>query len=182
MPTLPAQQSRKQPGVGVERVEAARAAAAAAAAVAASQQSQHGGAYEEKEDVKYSPDEFEPMIRHQYAWRQLNDDYNSLTPEHKAILPKPPKEPILNAIEPFQRYIEENSEDPEALTEAREAVDMLPPNELDELMKPSVVTDSAPMSRIKPYYEKALPGIGTPWVPIMVRADVLSRLLKDRSN
>jgi hypothetical protein len=59
---------------------------------------------------------------------------------------------------------------------------MLPPHELEELMKPSLQSESTPMSRIKPYYEKALPGVGTPWVPIMVRADVLSRLLKDRTN
>ena len=90
----------------------------------------------------------------------------------------------MHTIEPFQKYIEENTEDPESLTESREAVDMLPPNELEELMKPSIIdtVDSRPMARIKPYYEKALPGIGTPWVPIMVRADILSRLLKERTN
>ena len=167
------------------------AAAAAAAAERKARGYQHGGAHDEDdEDVKYSPKEFEPLIRHQYAWDRLNDHYQNLTPEYKKILPKPPKAPVLHAIKPFQKYIEENGEngeDPEALTEARDAVDMLPPHELEELMKPTPFNDDdtnedTPMSRIKPYYEKALPGVGTPWVPIMVRADVLSRILKDRTN
>jgi hypothetical protein len=45
-------------------------------------------------------------------------------------------------------------------------------------MKP---TDSEPMQRIKPYYEKALPGIQPEWVPIMARADVLSMALKNKA-
>ena len=121
---------------------------------------------------------FEPLVNQQHAWHKLNRDYNNLTPEHKAILPPPPRSPIIETVEPFTKYIEENA-DNESLNDARSAVDLLAPDDLEELMRSDAET--SPMSRIKPYYEKALPGVGTPWVPIMVRADVLSRVLKNRS-
>jgi hypothetical protein len=122
---------------------------------------------------------FEPIVKQENAWRKLNSDYYELSPNIRSILPPPPKSPIIETAEPLAKYIEENA-DNEALTEARSAVDLLAPDDIEELMRSD--TETSPMSRIKPYYEKALPGVGTPWVPIMVRADVLSRLLKDRDN
>jgi hypothetical protein len=117
------------------------------------------------------------MIEHQYAWQNLNHHYNNLSPEHKSIIPPPPKAPILESVKPFERYISENTKE-EDITEAREAVDLLTPDDVEALMKP---TDSEPMQRIKPYYEKALPGIQPEWVPIMARADVLSMALKNKA-
>ena len=129
-------------------------------------------------NVSHIRNAFEPLVNQQRAWHMLNRDYNSLTPEHKAFLPPPPRSPIIETVEPFTKYIDENA-DNETLNEARGAVDLLAPDDLEELMRSDA--DTSPMSRIKPYYEKALPGIGTPWVPIMVRADILSRVLKNRT-
>ena len=122
---------------------------------------------------------FEPIVEQENAWRKLNHDYHHLSPEHKSILPPPPNSPIIETVEPLRKYIDNNA-DNESLNEARSAIDLLAPDDLEELMKSD--SETSPMSRIKPYYEKALPGVGTPWVPIMVRADVLSRVLKDRAN
>jgi len=122
---------------------------------------------------------FEPIVKQENAWRKLNHDYHHLSPEYKSILPPPPNSPIVDTVEPLRKYIDDNA-DNESLNEARTAIDLLPPDDLEELMKSD--SETSPMSRIKPYYEKALPGVGTPWVPIMVRADVLSRILKDRAN
>jgi len=135
---------------------------------------QKGGA----RSVRDMRNAFEPLVNKQHAWHMLNRNYNSLTPEHRAILPPPPISPIIETVEPFTKYIEENA-DNESLNDARTAVDLMPPGDIEELMRSDSKT--SPMSRITPYYEKALPGVGTPWVPIMVRADVLSRVLKNRT-
>jgi hypothetical protein len=121
---------------------------------------------------------FEPIVKQESAWRKLNSDYYDLPPNIRSVLPPPPKSPIIETVEPLRKYIDKNA-DNEPLNEARSAVDLLAPDDVEELMRSD--TDTSPMSRIKPYYQKALPGIGTPWVPIMVRADVLSRVLKNRT-
>ena len=65
--------------------------------------------------------------------------------------------------------------DPERLEEARTAVGLLSPEEVNE----SLEEDSEAMDRITPLYQKALPRVGEAWVPIMVRADMLRTLIND---
>jgi hypothetical protein len=128
--------------------------------------------------LNYAQNMFQPMVKQENAWRKVTHDYSQLSPKYKSILPPPPSSPIVETVEPLTQYIEENA-DIESLNEARNAVDLLAPHDLEELMRSD--SHTSPMSRITPYYEKALPGMGTPWVPIMVRADVLSRVLKNRT-
>jgi hypothetical protein len=51
---------------------------------------------------------------------------------------------------------------------------MLSPEEVDTVMNGE---NSPELERIAPLYETAMPNLKKAWVPIMVQADVLERLL-----
>jgi lysyl-tRNA synthetase class I len=134
-----------------------------------------------KDDVVYGPDSMKSLTEHQRLWEDLKDSYDSLPAEYKKIVPKPGKSPLAHTLEPFSRYIDENEvNDPESINEAREALEMLSPEELDEMIESDV--DTAAMERVKPYYGKALPKLKEEWLPVMIRADIVSRVMNEKMD
>ena len=130
-------------------------------------------------DVMYKPDSLKSLAEHQRIWEELKESYDSLPEEYKKILPKPGRPPIAHTLEPFTRYIDENAEeDPESIEEARDATDLLGPEEVDEMLESD--GDTPAMERVKPYYKKALPNLKEEWLPVMIRADIVSRIINDR--
>jgi chromosome segregation ATPase len=132
-------------------------------------------------DVRYRPDSLKSLAEHQRIWEELKESYDALPEEYKKILPKPGRPPIAHTLEPFTRYIDENAEeDPESIEEARDATDLLGPEEVDEMLESD--GDTPAMERVKPYYKKALPNLKEEWLPVMIRADIVSRIINDRMD
>ena len=130
-------------------------------------------------DVRYRPDSLKSLAEHQRIWEELKESYDALPEEYKKILPTPGRPPIAHTLEPFTRYIDENAEeDPESIEEARDATDLLGPEEVDEMLESDGETPA--MERVKPYYKKALPNLKEEWLPVMIRADIVSRIINDR--
>jgi len=142
--------------------------------VARSRAVQQGG----KRDVQYGKDSLKSLIKHQELWEELKDSYESLPAEYKKVVPEPGSAPVTHTLEPFTRYVDEQSEDPESIKEAREAVEMLAPDDLDTIMDSD--NESPAMSRIKPHYQKALPKVNEEWLPVMIRADIVSKVLDEK--
>jgi hypothetical protein len=129
----------------------------------------------------YKPDSLKSLAEHQRIWEELKESYDALPEEYKKILPKPGRPPIAHTLEPFTRYIDENAEeDPESIEEARDATDLLGPEEVDEMLESD--GDTPAMERVKPYYKKALPNLKEEWLPVMIRADIVSRIINDRMD
>ena len=144
---------------------------------------QAGGASKgaRKGDVVYGPDSMKSLTEHQALWEDLKDSYDSLPAEYKKIVPKPGKSPLAHTLEPFSRYIDENEiNDPESINEAREALEMLSPEEIDEMIESD--TETPAMERVKPYYGKALPKLKEEWLPVMIRADIVSRVVNEKMD
>jgi predicted nucleic acid-binding Zn-ribbon protein len=134
-----------------------------------------------KDDVVYGPDSMKSLTEHQALWEDLKDSYDSLPAEYKKIVPKPGKSPLAHTLEPFSRYIDENEvNDPESINEAREALEMLSPEEVDEMIESD--TETPAMERVKPYYGKALPKLKEEWLPVMIRADIVSRVMNEKMD
>ena len=130
-------------------------------------------------DVRYRPDSLKSLAEHQRIWEELKESYDALPEEYKKILPKPGRPPIAHTLEPFTRYIDENAEeDPESIEEARDATDLLGPEEVDQMLESDGETSA--MERVKPYYKKALPNLKEEWLPVIIRADIVSRIINDR--
>ena len=66
---------------------------------------------------------------------------------------------------------ESDPEDP--INEANDAVGLLSPEETDEIMR----EEGSTLDRIKPYYQKAFPNADEKWIPILVKASILKKLL-----
>jgi hypothetical protein len=110
----------------------------------------------------------------QAAWEDANSAYYSLEPEYRKLLPEPTDPaPISTVVEPFNRYIEDNADD-EPLEDARSAVGMLSPEQVEDSLNN---LNSPHLDHVTPLYQKALPLVNKAWIPIMVRADMLKTLL-----
>ena len=127
---------------------------------------QKGGAIEEPQDPISS------RIEEHLAWENANSAYNELHPEHQVIIPGPGPPPINSILDPINDYVDANG-DPEHIEEARNAVGLLAPDELEE----SLHRNTEPFSRIMPLYKKALPHVGGASLPIIARADILRTIL-----
>jgi hypothetical protein len=66
------------------------------------------------------------------------------------------------------------------MNEAREALEMLSPEEIDEMIESDA--DTPAMERVKPYYGKALPKLKEEWLPVMIRADIVSRVMNEKMD
>jgi hypothetical protein len=143
-----------------------------------------GGAY--TESVR-GPDELPDILEEQDAWNKANDAYNNLEPEYKTLLPPPSESlgpaPLSSLATPFQNYIN-NEADPEALEEARDALGMIPPEEVEDYINndefENEMNGNAVSQRVTPMYQSALPGVKPEWVTIMIRADILQQLLQNK--
>ena len=161
---------------------AARASSAARAqreANARRMRGQRGGAY----TADRGPEELPNILEEQDAWNKANDAYNNLEPEYKTLLPPPEPAPLSSLATPFQNYIN-NEADPEALEEARDALGMVPPEEIDNYINnteyENEVQGNSVSQRVTPMYQSALPRVKPEWVTIMIRADILQQLLQNK--
>ena len=128
--------------------------------------------------IKVSPDDLTPVIAEQNAWEDVNNAYNSLDPEYQQMLPEPSDPaPISSLVEPFNKYIAENA-DEEPLEEARTAVGMLSPEQVENSLQNE---NSSEMDHITPLYEKALPHVNKAWIPTMAKADMVQQLALNNS-
>ena len=149
-----------------------------------SRSTRRGGAYT---DSVRGPDELPDILEEQEAWNKANDAYNSLEPEYKTLLPPPSESlgpaPLSSLATPFQNYIN-NEADPEALEEARDALGMIPPEEVEDYINndesENEAQGNAVSQRVTPMYQSALPGVKPEWVTIMIRADILQQLLQNK--
>ena len=132
---------------------------------------QRGGSHLYDEDIPISPSDIRSILAKHHAWQELKEQYDSLDPEYRQLLPEP-EEPEINVLtEPMNRYIDEFA-DEDLVEEARNAVDLLSPDDMESLFN-----DGEPMSRIVPYYAMALPQTKEEWIPVMVKADILRRYM-----
>jgi hypothetical protein len=123
--------------------------------------------------INVSPDDLTPVIAEQNAWEDVNNAYNSLDPEYQSMLPEPSDPaPISSLVEPFNKYIAENA-DEEPLEEARTAVGMLSPEQVENTLQNE---NSSELEHITPLYEKALPRVNKAWIPTMAKADIVQQL------
>ena len=138
-----------------------------------------GGAYTSAR----GPEELPNILEEQDAWNKANDAYNNLEPEYKTLLPPPEPAPLSSLATPFQNYIN-NEADPEALEEARDALGMVPPEEIDNYINnteyENEVQGNSVSQRVTPMYQSALPRVKPEWVTIMIRADILQQLLQNK--
>ena len=168
---------------GLQGLGAVRAASAARAEQLAANRrrmrGQRGGAYTSAR----GPEELPNILEEQDAWNKVNDAYNSLEPEYKTLLPPPEPAPLSSLATPFQNYIN-NEADPEALEEARDALGMVPPEEIDNYINNTEYENEAQgnsvSQRVTPMYQSALPRVKPEWVTIMIRADILQQLLQNK--
>jgi hypothetical protein len=132
---------------------------------------QGGGSYSHEEDIPISPNDILSILAKHHAWQELKEQYDSLDPEYRKLLPEP-EEPEINVLtQPMNRYIDDFA-DKDLVEEARNAVDLLSPGDIESLFD-----DGEPMSRIVPYYAMALPQTKEEWIPVMVKADILRRYM-----
>jgi hypothetical protein len=95
------------------------------------------------------------------------------------LLPEPSDPaPISSLVEPFNKYIEENA-DKEPLEEARTAVGMLSPEQVENTLQNE---NSSELEHITPLYEKALPRVNKAWIPTMAKADMVQQLALNNST
>ena len=134
-------------------------------------QIQGGGSSSYEEDVPISPQDILSILAKHYAWQELKEQYDSLEPEYRQLLPEPEKSEIHVLTQPMNRYIDEFA-DEDLVEEARNAVDLLSPDDMESLFD-----DGEPMSRIVPHYAMALPQTKEEWIPVMVKADILRRYM-----
>ena len=157
----------------------AEAAKAQREANARRMRGQRGGAYTSDR----GPEELPNILEEQDAWNKANDAYNNLEPEYKTLLPPPEPAPLSSLATPFQNYIN-NEADPEALEEARDALGMVPPEEIDNFINnteyENEVQGNSVSQRVTPMYQSALPRVKPEWVTIMIRADILQQLLQNK--
>jgi hypothetical protein len=135
-------------------------------------QIQGGGSHlYEEEDIPISPRDILSILAKHHAWQELKEQYDSLDPEYRQLLPEPEEPEIHVLTEPMNRYIDEFA-DEDLVEEARNAVDLLSPDDMESLFN-----DGEPMSRIVPQYALALPQTKEEWIPVMVKADILRRYM-----
>jgi hypothetical protein len=114
------------------------------------------------------------ILKQQDAWNHLNDAFNSIPPEIQSRLPAPPAAPIYEVAEPFNVYINKES-DPILLEEAREALGLLPQKDIDTYMEePHAITPALMDVILK--YKAALPSVAPEWLTSMVQADILKQM------
>jgi hypothetical protein len=143
--------------------------------------SYRGGAY--TPTPLRGPEELPDILEEQDAWNKANDAYNNLEPEYKTLLPPPEPAPISSLATPFQNYIN-NEADPEALEEARDALGMVPPEDIEDYINnaeyENETNGNSVSERVAPMYQTALPRVKPEWVSIMIRADILQQLLQNK--
>ena len=132
---------------------------------------QSGGSYSDQDDIPISPHDILSILAKHYAWQELKEQYDSLEPEYRQLLPEPEDSEIHVLTQPMNRYIDEFA-DEDLVEEARNAVDLLSPDDMESLFD-----DGEPMSRIVPHYAMALPQTKEEWIPVMVKADILRRYM-----
>ena len=129
------------------------------------------------------PEELPDILEEQDAWNKANDAYNNLDPTYKTLLPPPEPAPISSLATPFQNYIN-NEADPEALEEARDALGMVPPEDIEDYINNDEYENenngNSVSERVAPMYQTALPRVKPEWVSIMIRADILQQLLQNK--
>ena len=129
------------------------------------------------------PEELPDILEEQEAWNKANDAYNNLDPTYKTLLPPPEPAPISSLATPFQNYIN-NEADPEALEEARDALGMVPPEDIEDYINNDEYENenngNSVSERVAPMYQTALPRVKPEWVSIMIRADILQQLLQNK--
>jgi hypothetical protein len=139
---------------------------------------QGGGSRSDSEDDDYNEIPIESLIKQQTIWESANNIYKMINPEVKPSLPSPGPPPALDLVKPLVHFLRTNA-DEDKLEEARGAIGLLSPQDLDILMNPNDYS-SAVTQRIHGLYEKALPQARLYWIPTIVRADILSEFFKAR--
>lgn len=134
---------------------------------------QGGGA---RSNDEYIPISIKSLIQQQSIWEDANHLFNTLHAEFKAILPKPGPPPVLEILNPIIYFLTKHANQ-DKLEEARAAIGLLSPEDLDMLMNPNDYSSSI-TQRIHGLYEKALPQARLFWIPTIVRADILSEFFK----
>jgi hypothetical protein len=112
------------------------------------------------------------LIEEQIAWENMLSQYNSLESEYQQLLPEPDDAPLYTISDPIHKYMNDFA-DHERLEEAREALNLLSPDEIHE--PHSIHTEV--IERVKPYYRNAFPHTRDEWIPILIKADVLKKFL-----
>jgi len=115
------------------------------------------------------------LIEEQLAWENMLTQYNSLESEYQQLLPEPDDAPLYTISDPIHKYMNDFA-DHERLEEAREALNLLSP---DHIQEPHSI-DMEVIERVKPYYRNAFPHTRDEWIPILIKADVLKKFLDNQ--
>jgi hypothetical protein len=113
------------------------------------------------------------ILDKQTAWKHLNDSYAAIPESIRGALPPPPPAPLFEMPQPFLEYIEEEA-DHEALEEARMALAMISPQELQLYLAGS---PSRQVESVLGLYEAALPDLNEHWLPLVFRSEVYTTLV-----
>ena len=84
-----------------------------------------------KGGLRINPYELTPLLAEQKAWDKAAASYEMIPPHYKDLAPELDSAPVEELRKPFKRYIKENA-NPSMLEEAREAVGLMSPAEIEE--------------------------------------------------
>jgi hypothetical protein len=110
------------------------------------------------------------VLEEQTLWEKLFDAYEALPDEFKALVPEPGLSPLLNST---TRNLAAN----DTIEEARDAAGLLTPDEMEDFMADDIEY-SPSMETVLKLYRESLPTISQSWLPVIIRADILSNVLE----
>ena len=130
-----------------------------------------GGALSKEEKIRFKPYDLSHVLAEQSIWDDMAKAYEDMSPHHKSLLGPLEAAPVEELKKPMKRYISKNA-DPDALEEARSAVGLLSPAELEECFHGS----SSTADRIMGLYSAAIGNLNTEWLYPLMLLDIVEIL------